>query len=211
MRRPRPTYANLTATLALFVALGGTSYAVTQLPRNSVGTAQLRNGAVTPVKLSADAKTTGPRGPRGAEGPRGATGAAGLTQIIVRRRNLFQNVSLTGGVPVSVITLTLPPGHWLVLGSTNIISFSAAADLFRCGFTVNGAPGDLVKAISAGASTGQGTDVSVSEVVDRPTPTSVVLSCSHDANLPAGEIPRFERSKVIAIPADSIDLQDSSG
>jgi len=38
--------------LALFVALGGTSYAATQLPSNSVGTAQIRAGAVTPAKLS---------------------------------------------------------------------------------------------------------------------------------------------------------------
>jgi hypothetical protein len=34
------------AYLALFVALGGTSYAVSSLPPNSVGTAQLRPGAV---------------------------------------------------------------------------------------------------------------------------------------------------------------------
>ncbi|HEX8742922.1 MAG TPA: hypothetical protein VF712_07295 [Thermoleophilaceae bacterium] len=34
------------AYLALFVALGGTSYAVSSLPANSVGTAQLRPGAV---------------------------------------------------------------------------------------------------------------------------------------------------------------------
>lgn len=39
--------------IALFVALGGTSYAAVSLPRNSVGTRQLRNGAVTPKKLSA--------------------------------------------------------------------------------------------------------------------------------------------------------------
>jgi hypothetical protein len=47
VRIPRPTYANVVATLALFVALGGASYAAVTLPRNSVGSAQLRNGSVT--------------------------------------------------------------------------------------------------------------------------------------------------------------------
>jgi hypothetical protein len=40
------------AIIALFVALGGTSYAATQLPANSVGTRQIRAGAVTPSKLA---------------------------------------------------------------------------------------------------------------------------------------------------------------
>jgi len=43
----RLSYSNTTATLALFVALGGTSYAVSQLPTNSVGGAQIREGAVS--------------------------------------------------------------------------------------------------------------------------------------------------------------------
>jgi hypothetical protein len=43
---------NHLAIVALFVALGGTTYAATQLPANSVGTRQIRAGAVTPVKLS---------------------------------------------------------------------------------------------------------------------------------------------------------------
>ena len=38
--------------LALFVALGGTGYAAVTLPRNSVGTRQLRAGSVTPTKLN---------------------------------------------------------------------------------------------------------------------------------------------------------------
>jgi hypothetical protein len=42
---------NLVGYLALFVALGGTSYAALKLPANSVGKRQLRNGAITPVKL----------------------------------------------------------------------------------------------------------------------------------------------------------------
>lgn len=38
--------------LALFVALGGTSYAAISLPAGSVGTRQLHNGAVTSRKLA---------------------------------------------------------------------------------------------------------------------------------------------------------------
>jgi hypothetical protein len=44
--------ANFVAYLALFVALGGTSYAAIQLPAGSVGTRQLKNGSITPVKLN---------------------------------------------------------------------------------------------------------------------------------------------------------------
>jgi len=75
----RLTYANLIATLALFVALGGASYAATQLPRNSVGTTQLKKEAVTPAKLSRASKSalTGPAGPTGATGPSGPAGAPG--------------------------------------------------------------------------------------------------------------------------------------
>jgi hypothetical protein len=42
---------NAIALTALFVALGGASYAALAIPRNSVGTPQLRSGAVTPPKL----------------------------------------------------------------------------------------------------------------------------------------------------------------
>jgi hypothetical protein len=42
---------NVVAYLALFIALGGASYAAVSVPANSVGTRQLRNHSVTPVKL----------------------------------------------------------------------------------------------------------------------------------------------------------------
>ena len=45
------------AYIALFVALGGTSYAALNLPAGSVGTRQLRNGAVTSTKLAKGAVT----------------------------------------------------------------------------------------------------------------------------------------------------------
>jgi hypothetical protein len=42
------TYANVMATVAVFVAVGGTSYAVAQLPRNSVGSKQLKRTRLPP-------------------------------------------------------------------------------------------------------------------------------------------------------------------
>ena len=48
----RPSAAMLVAILALILALGGVSYAATQLPNNSVGTKQIKNGAVTRKKLN---------------------------------------------------------------------------------------------------------------------------------------------------------------
>lgn len=51
--RRRLTYANVVATVALFVALGGASYAASgALAPGSVGTRQVRKGAITPQKLS---------------------------------------------------------------------------------------------------------------------------------------------------------------
>ena len=42
---------NAIALLALFVALGGTSYAALALPAGSVGDRQLRNHSITPIKF----------------------------------------------------------------------------------------------------------------------------------------------------------------
>jgi hypothetical protein len=79
------TYANVMATIAVFLVLGGSAVAATQLPGESVGTKQLKKGAVTPGKLSAKTKRvfaglsgpTGSTGPKGAQGPKGDPGAQG--------------------------------------------------------------------------------------------------------------------------------------
>jgi hypothetical protein len=54
----RLSYANVMASVAVFLALGGTAYAALKLPANSVGEKQLENGAVTTNKLHADAVGT---------------------------------------------------------------------------------------------------------------------------------------------------------
>jgi len=71
------------ALFALFLALGGTSFAASKalLPANSVGTKQVINGSLQTNDLSKSARTAlkGNRGPRGPAGPAGARGAQGAT------------------------------------------------------------------------------------------------------------------------------------
>lgn len=59
---------NAIALLALFVALGGTSYAALSLPAGSVGTRELRNGAVTSRKLAKHAVTAASLDPKSIAG-----------------------------------------------------------------------------------------------------------------------------------------------
>jgi hypothetical protein len=82
------------ALLALFVALGGTGYAALKVANNSIGTKQLKRGAVKGPDLAANAVTgpkvkrgslersdfkanSLPQGPQGPQGPVGQTGASG--------------------------------------------------------------------------------------------------------------------------------------
>ena len=67
---------NHLSILALFVAVGGTSYAAMQLPAHSVGTRQLKNRAVTAAKIAPSALVR-LRGPDGRAGPKGDTGPKG--------------------------------------------------------------------------------------------------------------------------------------
>jgi hypothetical protein len=110
--RARLSYGNVVATLALFIALGGTSYAALKLPRNSVGNAQIRNDAVTSAKVQngsllledfsaaqqaalhgapgapGSQGALGPQGPKGDVGPQGLPGAPGATNVVVHTKDL---------------------------------------------------------------------------------------------------------------------------
>lgn len=56
--RPKLSYANVIATIALFIALGGAAVAA-GLPKRSVGAPQLKRGAVTTAALRKSAVTSG--------------------------------------------------------------------------------------------------------------------------------------------------------
>ncbi len=96
MRRPSP--ALVIALIALFFSLAGTGWAVTQLPRNSVGSPQIKANAVTGPKvkdgslsaadfaagtlLTGATGATGPQGERGPQGEQGLQGIQGLQGVL---------------------------------------------------------------------------------------------------------------------------------
>jgi len=78
-------HTHLVACLALFVALGGTSYAVVRLPANSVTTRQVKDFSLLRRDFRRGQLRAGPlgtagrRGAVGAQGPVGAVGPVGDT------------------------------------------------------------------------------------------------------------------------------------
>lgn len=103
-------YANITSSLALFVALGGTGYAALKLPRNSVGAKQIAPGAVrsSEVKnhsLRAVDFATLPEGPQGPKGDRGEPGAPGkdATQVVLANGSDSTNNDIDIGATNSVL------------------------------------------------------------------------------------------------------------
>jgi len=94
------SFANVTSLMALVFAMGGTSYALT-LPKNSVGSKQIRKNAVTGAKVANRSLrasdfargqlpsgapgapgATGPAGAPGAKGDPGANGAQGPAGVV---------------------------------------------------------------------------------------------------------------------------------
>jgi hypothetical protein len=116
------------ATVALFVALGGSSYAAlrvgratitsreiarnavhrSELANNSVGSGEVVNGSllsedfrIPPKGIAGprgDRGPTGPLGPRGATGPRGPDGPPGATSAIIRIGSAYDAVPGDGTV-----------------------------------------------------------------------------------------------------------------
>jgi hypothetical protein len=88
------SYANLMATIGVFIALGGASYAAVAIPANSVGTNQLKKSAVAGSKIKKNAISSAKvkdgslqrgdfasgtllHGPQGPQGPKGDPGDPG--------------------------------------------------------------------------------------------------------------------------------------
>lgn len=111
LRAPSP--ALVVALIALFVALGGTSVAaISALPKNSVGTKQLKNKAVTSTKIKNGAVTAAKINPSGLTVPNAghATTADSATNA-TNATSATNAASLGGHTAAFYAPATLQPGQ----------------------------------------------------------------------------------------------------
>jgi hypothetical protein len=153
--RSRLTYANVIATLALFLALGGgAAFAASNLGKNSVGTRQLKKNAVTGAKVKDGSLSVGDfkagQLPAGERGPQGATGASGATNVVVR---YGQQVGLKEPGEVGHSLATCAPGEALTGG----------------GFDLEGEPEPLAYTLLVDRPGGEGVEIEEEFVYPVPT------------------------------------------
>ena len=140
--RVRPSPALVVASVALLVALAGTGYAAIRLPANSVGTVQLKAGAVTAPKvkihslLRADFKpgqipagARGPAGFPGPPGPVGAPGAAGPAGPSAAYSKLVVGPVTLTTVASTLASLTIPQAGNYVLVAKAYATTTASAEI----------------------------------------------------------------------------------
>ena len=152
--------------LALVIALTGTSYAAVRLPARSVGTKQLRNGAVTQSKVSlaaarslqAAAGPAGAIGPAGPVGPLGPAGPQGPTAHPTQRNaektvagNSYEDVVAYCSADETVVAGGYDTGQNMNVVSSDPVLGSAdptGRDSWNVGAWNNGAQSVLVRAFA---------------------------------------------------------------
>jgi hypothetical protein len=183
---------------ALFVALSGTAYAAT-LPRNSVGTAQLKRDAVTSSKVKNGALRAvdfrrgqlpaGPQGPKGDTGPqgdpglkgdtgtRGSTGLRGPSDAFAASSEPI--TKQPGDPPFALVSLALPAGTYVVEANTVVVNDSTTMNSISCGLGPPGFPaaGEEVDAIDIRLSGNRDQTVTLFGALELEGPGTVSLEC----------------------------------
>jgi hypothetical protein len=130
------SFANITSLMALVFAMGGTGYALT-IPKNSVGSKQLRKNAVTGAKVknrslrasdfglgqlpSGAPGAPGATGPAGAKGEQGVRGLPGVVGAVTVQRTDF---ALTDGASLGT-SVPCPTGTRAIGGGSSIAATTA--------------------------------------------------------------------------------------
>jgi hypothetical protein len=199
-RLARHVAGNAVAWIALFVALGGASYAAVRIPANSVGTRQLKRNAVTSSRVkdrSLVAKDfrsgqlpKGATGAAGAKGDPGATGPIGPSSAT----EAFVDGAITAnaGAATTIATLNgLAAGAYVITAKTVGRSTTANDVESSCTLTAGGVSDVSGEHFNNGAPA----QTQVNELTQTlAAPGAATLSCT-----PTGNPASYAQTKIVAI------------
>jgi len=148
IRRPRASL--VIASLALFVALGGSATAATlitgakvkngtitgkDIKGSSLTGAKVKNGSLSSSDLSTAAKSglkgaKGDQGPAGQTGPAGAPGAQGPRGIVSPRVQTLGGKDINDGPAQTVLTSDVPAGTYVISAKATLVAEDN--DMIQC-------------------------------------------------------------------------------
>jgi hypothetical protein len=193
---------------ALFIALSGTAYAAT-LPRNSVGTQQLKRNAVTSSKVKnaslravdfrrgqlpagpqgpkGDTGAQGDPGPKGDFGARGSTGPRGPSDAFAGSAEPIVKAPLDP--PFALVSLALPGGAFVVEANMVVDGTNSVTGI-SCGLGPPGFPaaGEEVDAVDFALASSTDQSVTLFGMLELDGPGTVSLECDLSAATGSGTL-----------------------
>jgi hypothetical protein len=235
--RSRLTYANVIASVALFIVLGGTSYAVAtgsidsrEIKNNAVRGADVRTSSLTGADVrnnrltGADIRNDRLTGADVLESSLGTVPRAGSadtantansatvagTALQTFRDESVSAPATTPGQNWTLLSATVPAGSYVLTGKATLDNSDAAAVEIRCFMRVG--PTVLDRAnIGLGPQPGD-EDIApftVTSVHSSATPLTVVLECTNQGNDP-GDTNAQDR-KIVAHPLAGVVSTQAAG
>jgi hypothetical protein len=166
--RARLSFANVTAALALFVALGGTSYAAATLPANSVGRAEIRTGGVGKSEIGSNTVGTSELRNSGVAAADIKSGAVGPSEV---RPNAIDSDELADG---GIGAADLSDAAKTAVADVKAVTFRAAAA--ADGTAPKGNAKSIARTGTGVYSVDLGTDVSACQPVATVTATTPAIA-----------------------------------
>jgi hypothetical protein len=235
--RSRLSYANVVASIALFIALGGTSYAVAtgsidsrEIKNNSVRSADVRNKSLTGADVrnnrltGADIRNDSLTGGDVLESSLGRVpsadaadraNTANIATVAGTGLQTFRDDSVsapatTPGQNWTLLSATVPAGSYVLAGKATLDNGDAAAVEIRCFMRVDSTVLDRAN-IGLGPQTGV-EDIApftVTSVHSSATPFTVVLECTNQGNDPGDT--HAQDHKIVAHPLAGVVSTQAAG
>jgi hypothetical protein len=193
------TYANVMATIAVFIALGGTGVAAVKLSKNSVTSATIKNGQVKNKDLGSNSVTSSkvkngsllrgdfksgqlPQGPQGPKGDQGVPGATGPSNgYSATASNAAPDVPwVTSGTGTTQQSLSLPAGKYILNASAQADNADPATQTAGCSISISSSGASVDDAsVTVGPNTGDDkAALALTGGATLASPDTVKLECS---------------------------------